>query len=478
MLSIVSCDDFLNTKYYNGIDLDGGLNSVSNISVAANGIYSTVYGRYFLGNYAVNIGEIATDLSYWNGDTQHWDQHYNFTINPTDTYLYYIWAAGYSILNNTTRVINAAAELYDESTEDEQAELDLCAAESYALRGYASLILTNVFCHQAKVNGTDFTSMPGIVIVDKEPIPAFTDVERSTIAKSYEAVISDFDKAIAKFEAAGGDSQDGRYIGIAATYGLKARANLYLENWADAIDAADKALAAGGDPEIATTAAAYKANYAVTGSNTESFFYLAIDEDHNWSANSCGTLWTSYNMSPSPKLQSLYAATDVRTSIMAMDEKSTPAKPIYDGGKYNCASGNAAEATNYLVNAPEMHLIKAEAYAHQSGKTTEAKAALFNVAKRNTAIASVDDLPGTAAEILAFIKDERARELFQEGLRLWDLRRWGDKVNVCAHNAPAVDWMIKDYQISDMTYPIPTDEINSGFGVTQNEGWKSTFPSL
>lgn len=477
MLGIVSCDDFLNTKYYNGIDLDGGLNSVSNIEVAANGVYASVYGRYFFGNYAVSIGDIPSDLSYWNGATQHWDAHYNFTVTPTDAYLTYIWAYGYKIMNNATRVINAAGELYDSCSEDEKASLDLCAAESYALRGYASLVLTNVFCHQVKVNGTDFSSKPGIVIVDKEPIPVFTNVKRSTIAKSYEAILADFDAALAKFTAAGGDKQDGRYIGVAATYGLKARTYLYLEDWDKAIDAADKALAAGGDPALAVTAADYAANYAVSGSNTESFFYLAIDKDHNWSANSLGTLWSTYNMSPSPKLQSLYAATDIRTSIMGMDATSLPAKPVYAAGKFHCASGNFAEATTHLVNAPEMHLIKAEAYAHKSGKIADAQKSLLVVAKRNTAISSISDLPSTQADLLSFIKDERARELFQEGHRLWDLRRWGDKVNVSAHNAPSIDWMVKNYQISDMVYPIPTDEINSGFGVEQNEGWKSTFPT-
>ena len=37
--------------------------------------------------------------------------------------------------------------------------------------------------------------------------------------------------------------------------------------------------------------------------NTESMFALAITQTDNWSANSCGTLWSSYNYSPSPKLQ-------------------------------------------------------------------------------------------------------------------------------------------------------------------------------
>ena len=46
------------------------------------------------------------------------------------------------------------------------------------------------------------------------------------------------------------------------------------------------------------------------------------------------------------------------------------------------SSGNPARGTNYIVNAPEMYLIKAEANV-QLNKLNEAKEALLVVAKRN-----------------------------------------------------------------------------------------------
>ena len=95
------------------------------------------------------------------------------------------------------------------------------------------------------------------------------------------------------------------------------------------------------------------------------------------------------------------------------------------------------------------------------------------VAKRNPAIQSVDDITG---DVMQFIKDERARELFQEGHRLWDLRRWGDKVSVSAYAAPAINYSYKNYDISELVFPIPVAEINAGFGVTQNEEWPNVMP--
>ncbi|HBX91219.1 MAG TPA: RagB/SusD family nutrient uptake outer membrane protein, partial [Alistipes sp.] len=70
---------------------------------------------------------------------------------------------------------------------------------------------------------------------------------------------------------------------------------------------------------------------------------------------------------------------------------------------------------------------------------------------------------------------ERARELFQEGHRLYDLRRWGDNASVYAYSAPEIKFSYNDYKISDLVFPIPVDEINSGFGVKQND-WSGTLP--
>jgi hypothetical protein len=122
-----------------------------------------------------------------------------------------------------------------------------------------------------------------------------------------------------------------------------------------------------------------------------------------------------------------------------------------------------------------MFLTIAEAQA-QKDQVAAAQAALLTVAKRNADIKTTADLPATKAEILTFIQDERARELFQEGLRLYDLRRWDAKVSVGANKAPAISFAYNNYQISNLVYPIPASEINAGFGVEQNASWSSVRP--
>lgn len=469
-------DNFLDTDYYRGVDTETALTSVSNIATALNGTYDRLYRYQFAGNYAISIGDIPTDLSYWNSKTGHFDDLYTYTFNDTDTYLYYIWNYGYKVADHSARIIEAATALHGQSSAADQAKLDQMLAEAYALRGYAQLVLTNVFGHQIKVNGTDHSSEPGIVVIDK-PIPALTNVARSTVGQSYEAVVSDLKNALTHFTAAGGDRGSLNYFNEAAVHGLLARTYLYMEQWDDAEKSAQDALTASGITSLTYTDEDYAKLYSANN-NKESFFALAITASNNWSANSAGTLWSTYNMSPSPKLQALYGENDCRASIIGWDAESTPNVPVFTGGKYSChASKNSAYATNYLVNAPEMYLIIAEANVKSaSGTVAEAQQALLAVAKRNADITAVSDLPATKDALLAFIKDERARELFQEGLRLWDLRRWDEKASVYASNAPEINFQVNNYQISKLVFPIPVDEVNAGFGVTQTEGWSNNLP--
>lgn len=90
-------------------------------------------------------------------------------------------------------------------------------------------------------------------------------------------------------------------------------------------------------------------------------------------------------------------------------------------------------------------------------------------AKRNTAIETVGDLPSTAEGLLAFIVNERRREFFEEGFRWFDARRTGELISVSNGN-------YTDFDVAAFVYPIPSSEINSGFGVTQNPGWENTLP--
>lgn len=477
--ALSSCgSDFLEVEIPNGVDLEKGLTTVPNIGYALNGTYDRFGSYYFTATWGTAFGDIASDISYWNGLTGHYQNEYQFKPTETDSYIRYIWEYGYKVIDNSARIIKAGNELLPEVSGSDRADLQMYLAEAYALRAYASFALTNIYGHQYKVAGQDFGSNPGIVIVE-EPVEAGAQVSRSSVADCYNFIISDLQNSLSLFREAGQDKGTPLYFGEAAAHGLLSRVYLYAENWAGAESEARAALTAAGNKPLAYTADEYLSHYNVQYGNSESFLYVAITPANNFSANSMGTLWSTYNYSPSPYLRSLYAADDVRLSTWADGKSSTPSAPVFNGGKYQGygAPQNPAYATCYLINAPEMWLNIAEAAARQ-GKASDAAEALLVVAKRNPAITDTGDLPSGADAILAFIRDERARELFQEGFRLFDLRRWDITANLSAINAPSIDWEYKNYQVSKCVFPIPAAEINTHAGVTQNEGWSGTFPSI
>ncbi len=472
-------DKFLETDIPNGVDDGMALNTVKNIGYALNGTYYAFYYYSFAGTESVVLGDLGTDLPYWNAKSQHFNDIYQYSVTSTSTILGDIWEYGYKVADNAARVIEGADALRPSVTdEDEKAELDRYEAEAYALRAYSQLALTNIFAHQIKVNGSDFSSMPGIVVIDK-PVMPYQNVKRSTVGESYAAVVSDLKKSLEYFDAAGHDAGTIFYVSPKAVYGLLARTYLYMENYADAAAAAKKALDLAGITELTYTEEGYKALYNGGASNVESLFALDINSTQNWSAKSIGTLWSTYGYSPSPWLQSVMADGDVRRAVWGWTDTSTQDVPYFNSGKFGAfgLGGNPAYGTNYLVNAPEMFLIQAEAALKQHD-VPGAQAALLTVAKRNPVYQSASDLPASEADLMEFLKEERARELFQEGHRLYDLRRWDVKADVYASSPSSVTWMISGYDISDLVYPIPDDEINAGYGVTQNEGWASTLPKV
>ena len=472
-------DSFLETPQYDAVDLDTGLNDVSSVNYALNGAYNRLLSYGSAGNYATLLGDYGSDIVYNGGGLgSHLTSIYQFNYSDTESCFNSIWDYSYKVADNSSRVILACEKLLSDENEKDEKNLRMYEAEARCLRAFVSLQLVNVFCHQVKVDGTDYSSMPGIVIIDN-PIQAYEKVERSTVGETYSQIIQDLEKAISLFNIAG-DRGNLYYFSKKAAYGLLARANLYLENWEAAASAAKSALEAAGITTLVYDSEEYKALYNGGKSNTESMFALAISEIDNNGENSTGNFFSNYGYSISPYLYGLYGEEDCRKTIFGFKNNANwwGMTAIFNGGKFGDfgeTPPNPKLATNYLVNAPEMFLIQAEAYAQKSF-LDESRQALLVVAKRNKAITSINDLPANKEALMQFIYNERARELVQEGFRLWDLRRWNIPANLFAFRAPEIFYRYNNQHLGDLVFPIPAGEVNAGFGVEQNKDWSESMP--
>lgn len=477
-IAMTGCgDSFLETPMYNAVDIDKGLNDVKTVGYALNGTYAYLLQYQSAGNYSSLIGDYASDIVYNGlGMGSHGTELYQFTYTDNYGALASIWSYDYKVIDEASRVIQACSHLITNAIPADVEVLQMYEAEAKTLRAYANLMLTNTFGHQVKVAGQDFSNELGIVLVET-PVQAYEHVERSTVGECYAQILADLNDAIDLFEK-GGSRDNLYYMSPQAAYGLLARTYTYLEDWENAAGSAQKALQLSGISTLTYNADDYKALYNGGKSNVESMFALAISNTQNNGSDSAGNFFANYGYSLSPYLYSLYAPTDCRLSIMGFEDDDDwwGTKTAFNGGKFGFFGGaTVAYANNYLINAPEMFLIQAEAYAQQNN-IPSAQQSLLVVAKRNNAITSTADLPSTQQGIMEFLYEERARELFQEGLRLWDLRRWNIKANLYAYGAPEILFSYNNQQMGNFVFPIPSNEVNAGFGVVQNPNWNSCKP--
>lgn len=467
-----SCEGFFDTDNREGVDVTGGLNSTANVRNALNGTYYNMYYYAFGGNFAVSIGDIAADLTYFNFSTGHWSGIYSYNVTEEDTYLQGIWQYGYKVADNSTRIIKAYSEIYDAQVASDKADLDVMVAEAYGLRALSYLYMSNVYCLPYKVEGgVDNGSQLGLVVLDA-PIGVADKVSRSTVAQTYEAIIKDLNSALTYFDK-GAKDRGFKYITPAAIHALKARTYLYMEDYENALKEANSALALQKG-KIVTDAAEYKAMYtSLATAGKETIFTISVDAANNLSANSPGTLWTKYAHMISAKYAEYLDAQDIRQVLM--ERSGTPA--LSTGGKFKGVNGNPAVASQRLLGIPEMYLIVAEASLKKSATDVAgAQKALLEVAKRNPNIKTTSDLPSAKADLIKFVEDERARELIQEGHRFQDCRRWGKKISAYLINESTGSYKFENFDVSKFCFPIPYAEVSTGAGVVQNPNWSAALP--
>ena len=167
-------------------------------------------------------------------------------------------------------------------------------------------------------------------------------------------------------------------------------------------------------------------------------------------------MYNSYGLSINANFLATYGDDDIRAKVMNME-----------AGKFIGTSEGANANSIPILTLPELYLIIAEAEAAQ-GNYAAAKEALATLLAARYTDFDAATLP-TDASLVTRIRTERNKELIQEGFRWYDARRWGEKITVSAG-------AFKDFDIAQFVYPIPANEINAGYGVTQTENWSATMP--
>lgn len=457
-LLVAGCDSYFNEDLYQNIPQEKAYTTVSDVENALNGVYTVFGSASFMGRNAVAIGDMSADMAVADAKTGHFVTLNTYTFSETEGVLKSVWSYGYKVIDLATRCINGTDALLAAGGlgEADVATLDKAMAQCYALRAFSAFQLVNIF---GLPYGTDNDEHGGLVVVEEKPKELRAEVSRTSVKATYEWILRDVEKAVNTPNVVGSDVQ--KYFNEAAVKALEARVNLYMGEYGKAKEAAAKALELRNAAPVEEEA--YIGMWKSTAISGEDIFTIAKSSDDNLSANSLNNLYGSYGGALTTRVVGLFAEGDIRAKLI-VNEQAHARRPM----KFAGIAGADAVNNIPVFRVSEMYLIMAEAAA-QLDDVTEARKALLNTAKRNPAIRAEGDLPGTKEGLLAFIAEERQRELFEEGHRWYDARRTGEKIDVA-------DGKYKDFNVRSFVFPIPADEINAGFGTQQNSGWVNSMP--
>jgi len=441
LISLGSCKkSYLDTTPSDQIKSEKIFDNINNVRVNLNGVYRMLYMQYsgqeedgqasmmivfdFLGE---DIVHTATGTSYFRGSYR-WADHRSET-NALPLFAYRMY---YRILANVN-ILLAGIDTVPNAT---PTEINNVRGELLALRAFSHFMLVQLFGQRfQKGEANDQLGAPLMTFYSEAPQP------RATVAKMYESINEDLNKAIGLLASAPARGIYRTHIDKSVAHGLKARVALTQQDWTLAILHAKEARAAytlmsnsaylDGFTDMKNSEWMWGAHQLTEQLPTYGSFYAYMSSNFN-----------SAHTRPNPKLINvlLYNSltlTDVRRRLFCDDVNDFVNFP----GVINASTGQpepqqvrrrlmhkkfvvADPAVSGgdipFMRAAEMYLIEAEALV-EDGRLQEALDVIKVLAmNRDT---SLDPVNIDINDIKSYIDVQRRIELWGEGFRFLDLKR-------------------------------------------------------
>ncbi|MBR2856812.1 MAG: RagB/SusD family nutrient uptake outer membrane protein [Bacteroidales bacterium] len=415
-----------------------GMQTFADAEQTLTGIYTAYMSSALYSGYLTLLPDIQADLVYAvQGNSNTFGTHWLWDIRSTNAEIESVYAALYRVIGRCNFYLDKVDALRSSLTDDAEIQyLDYYTGEVYCARGLAYSELLRCFC-KAYDPATAENEL-GLVLADsyfgEKP------QTRASLKASYDFVLDDLKKAEEMLDDEN-DYFDAPYFTNAAAHAIHARVALYMQDWDEAVKHSTKLI--GSDAFALATAKAY-----VT--STQTFLdYLWTNDTSYENIWRIGYTETSYGGAQGSVFLNFsndftYYYPDYVPAQWALDLYTS------GDGRYNAYFanlqtgyahgltwpllvkyyGNESLMANliYHVNMPkplrlaEQYLIRAEAYCNM-GNYAGASADL-------TALSESRHVAGGSLSVNASnweqtISDERVKELFMEGFRLHDLKRWG-----------------------------------------------------
>lgn len=419
---ITGCSkEFLETKPHNSISEADAFNSPDKVEVALNGLYDLITNTNFNTHISLTSDVKGGDiLVVSTGNYGRFVTEYQYIQAPTVGYGEGFWSNGYKIIANANNAITQLPEAPIEETKKAD-----YLAEARAIRAYAYLHLVRLFSQPYALD----KSSAGVPVLDRvfkydDEVPS-----RGTVEQVYNFIVDDL--LFAHNNLSSSRNNNAGRLTVNAVDALLARVYLDMENWEKASEFAK--LARAGYP----LAAPEKLLEGFVDPTDEWIWTLVYRSDDNTGYLQIASFFCPYDIGYSTfrateSFIDLFSEDDIRRKQFYVNEN----KVITGAGEFLQRDAIVFSRDGYLINkyyfrsdwaldvpmirSAEMYLIEAEAESELDHDDL-AQTALFEVQKR--AITGAVKSANTGAALKLEIRDERRKELFGEGFRLYDIAR-------------------------------------------------------
>ena len=474
------------------IPQDKAINTLDDLDQAAIGIYDAFKSGALYSGYLTLLPDIQCDMVHAiNGYTNTHGNIWRWDILATNSEITSVYAALYQVIARANFLLEYAPRVEATLIEDSDIEhYNQICGEAYFARAMAYSELIKLYCKSYE-SRDDANNELGVVLITKyntdEPII------RATLQQSYEQVVNDLDMAaeLMKVDSSLPMSSlfGSPYFNEYTAYALQARVALYMKDYDAAIDYSTRVIDSGYYILSSTT--------QMVTSELSHFAYMWQHDDATeiiWKVGftptsyggALGRIFCNYDYStlkpdyvPSEWVLNLYHAADLRASTYFQTYQTGhshgltwPLLMKYFGNMDFFNQHILHTTMPKPLRLAEQYLIRAEAYAMKQNYTMAGNDLATLLASRYSSFSGSVTL--TEANAMQLIEEERIKELYMEGFRLMDLKRWhkgferkpqeqslehGSELKIDADN-PLFVWPIPQHELESPGSMIEPNESN------------------
>jgi starch-binding outer membrane protein, SusD/RagB family len=448
-----SCKKELDLRPTDTIDDANAFKTVANLQQGLIGGYSAfgagLGGVIYMGSLIADEAKISNENRGQGQFTFKWE------ITSTNGDVTGSYSTFYRAIDRINRVIAASANVAA-TTPAEETQKRAIAAELIALRAMAHYHLLRIYMP----SGYN-ADAPGVPIVTQSELLA--KPTRNKVGEVVDFIMAELAIARAAAEMPN-SSTAGLTLSKGAIAGYQARTALLKRDYTAAAQFATDAITLSG-ATIAT-----RAQFPAIWQDA-STAEVILRFRNNYTPQ---TLWRDPNgdvfFEPSEKLKAQYNRTDdIRYTtyfgkVLTGGQNDTSIVNKYPGSSFGPQINDYKD-----IRVSEMYLIRAEARAELNNLGGAADD--INLLRNARILNHVNVSFASKDQAIAFIMEERFRELPFEGFRFFDLKRRGLGVSRLAVDVQSNNWLnlaANDYKFA---LPIPQHEILANPNTTQNSGY-------